>query len=280
MNSACSVHFLQQNGRSPFLSRFVRTLFACFFVTLLVFSNLSVARALPKTPEMKETAQDLVAKAHTAPRAPRKPTPISPFPKRPMDSLRTSRVAKKSNSKKSAQQTAYGSAKKSLHKGSRKTAYQVVVLTEGEVAAHLRAAGFSERDVNKLTCTARFESGFNPRAKNRNTNGSQDSGLFQVNDVWLGPCEVTRAELFDPGKSARCAKKIHEAQGTRAWVAFRQRKHICDNYRVGDFQRKGLRTIRSIVEAAEGRRREAIEAAREPSRKTPDVSMASQPELL
>lgn len=198
------------------------------------------------------------APAAPAAPAPRKPAPSAPFPKRPVDALRTARVASA---------TPKVGAKGTSSRGAGK----VVVLSEKEVAAHLEAAGFARRDVARLTCTARFESGYNPRAKNRNTNGTQDSGLFQVNDVWLGPCAVTRTGLFDPAKSARCAKKIHDAQGARAWMAFQERRHICENYRVGDFERKGLRTIRSIVEASRPRKASRVKS---------DVSMASKAEVL
>jgi hypothetical protein len=137
------------------------------------------------------------------------------------------------------------------------------VLTEKEVAAVLRKAGFGARDVARLTCTARFESGFNPLARNRNGNGTQDSGLFQVNDLWLKPCGVSRGDLFDPVVNAQCAKIVHEEQGTRAWMAFNERRRICERYRVGDFARKGQKTIRAIVEAHE--------KPQKPKRSTRDV---------
>lgn len=40
-----------------------------------------------------------------------------------------------------------------------------------------------------------------------------------------------------------------DALGHRAWMAYGERKSICDRYKVGDFERKGQRTIRSILEA-------------------------------
>ena len=126
-----------------------------------------------------------------------------------------------------------------------------VVMTEKAVAKLLRKAGIQEEHVHRLTCTARFESGFNPKAFHRNKNGSQDSGLFQINDIWKKECKMSRADLLIPINNARCAKKVLVAQGLDAWMAFGERKEICEKYRVGDFEKKGHKTIRSIVEGHE-----------------------------
>jgi soluble lytic murein transglycosylase-like protein len=52
-----------------------------------------------------------------------------------------------------------------------------------------------------LYAIARTESGLNPRAINRNTNGSRDIGLMQINSAWL-PALATHGigerELFEP----------------------------------------------------------------------------------
>lgn len=46
----------------------------------------------------------------------------------------------------------------------------------------VRAAGIPEAKVAAMTCTAFYESSWNPSATNHNTNGSTDFGLFQVNN--------------------------------------------------------------------------------------------------
>lgn len=48
---------------------------------------------------------------------------------------------------------------------------------------------------------AKTESGFNPKAINRNTNGSEDVGMMQINSGWLPKLRqygITRSHLFDP----------------------------------------------------------------------------------
>jgi len=52
-----------------------------------------------------------------------------------------------------------------------------------------------------LYAIARTESGLNPRAVGRNTNGSRDIGLMQINSAWLPTLSrygITERELFEP----------------------------------------------------------------------------------
>lgn len=52
-----------------------------------------------------------------------------------------------------------------------------------------------------LWAIARHESGFNPHALNRNSNGSEDVGLMQINSAWLPTLArfgIRREHLFDP----------------------------------------------------------------------------------
>lgn len=52
-----------------------------------------------------------------------------------------------------------------------------------------------------LQAIAQQESGFNPRAINRNGNGSYDMGLMQINSSWLpklGRYGIKEADLWDP----------------------------------------------------------------------------------
>jgi soluble lytic murein transglycosylase-like protein len=52
-----------------------------------------------------------------------------------------------------------------------------------------------------LYAIARTESGLNPKAIGRNTNGSRDIGLMQINSAWLPTLArygITERELFDP----------------------------------------------------------------------------------
>lgn len=51
-----------------------------------------------------------------------------------------------------------------------------------------------------LFAIAKTESSFNPRATNRNTNGSEDVGMMQINSIWLPTLAkfgIDRQSLFD-----------------------------------------------------------------------------------
>jgi len=48
-----------------------------------------------------------------------------------------------------------------------------------------------------LKSIARVESGLNPKAVNRNPNGSTDMGLMQINSAWLKTLNVTRDDLMN-----------------------------------------------------------------------------------
>lgn len=58
--------------------------------------------------------------------------------------------------------------------------------------------------VKLLKAIAKTESNFNPRAFNRNTNGTYDVGLMQINSWWLaknaplGRMGISKADLYDP----------------------------------------------------------------------------------
>lgn len=110
-----------------------------------------------------------------------------------------------------------------------------------EVAQFLEAAGFPLKDIPKLVCTALYESAFDPRATNRNRNGSQDTGLFQINDLWLKECKLSRADLFDPVKNVSCALRVYTQQGLAAWYAYEKKKEKCNAYVVKSWKR-GLAT--------------------------------------
>jgi|GEM_PF-3476372 len=194
---------------------------------------VTTARALPEVPPTAVAVQ--APDTFVGPRIPE----VNTTPSVPSKKLVPTKVAtKKSVPKKIA------ATKKRVRRS-----LPVGILAEHEVASVLRIAGIPRAQVNAMTCTARFESSFNPRAVNSNSNGTHDTGLFQINDVWLEACEVTRTDLLDPIVNAKCARQILDKQGLKAWMAWQTRKHVCDAYKVGDFERKGLKTIRSIDEA-------------------------------
>jgi C-type lysozyme/alpha-lactalbumin family len=104
-----------------------------------------------------------------------------------------------------------------------------------EVAQILASAGFDSADIPKMVCTAQYESSFYEEASNRNSNGSMDRGLFQINSVHVGGtrgCPSSGQALFNAATNARCAKAVFDMQGIRAWYGYRAHKTTCDNYRV------------------------------------------------
>ena len=67
-----------------------------------------------------------------------------------------------------------------------------------------------------MLAIAKAESGMNPLASHKNTNGSVDIGLFQINSIH----GKDQLELFDVDHNLEVARQVYEKQGLGAWVAF------------------------------------------------------------
>lgn len=89
--------------------------------------------------------------------------------------------------------------------------------------------GFKPHEIPTMFCIALWESAFNRKAINNNTNKTQDTGLFQINDIWLPACKMTRSDLLDAGNNAKCARLVLKKQGFNAWVTFNKFAHFCKN---------------------------------------------------
>jgi hypothetical protein len=101
-------------------------------------------------------------------------------------------------------------------------------LTEAGVATVLASAGFPTPMIPIFSCIAFYESGWRPRAQNKNQNDSHDTGLLQINDIHLPFCGLKeRTALFELDLNAQCAKKVWDKFGLNAWVAFRKKRAIC-----------------------------------------------------
>lgn len=94
------------------------------------------------------------------------------------------------------------------------------VLDDAAVAAHVRAAGFPESEVAIAVAVANAESSLKPTATNRNTNGSTDYGLFQINSIHGSI--LSQGKWSDPADNAVMAFKIWSQAGDswRPWVTF------------------------------------------------------------
>lgn len=69
---------------------------------------------------------------------------------------------------------------------------------------------------------AKAESTLNPEATNTNKNGTQDSGLFQINDVNIPELQEagiisSRNDLFDPETNTKAAAYLHSQYGFKPW---------------------------------------------------------------
>ncbi|XP_031711814.1 lysozyme C-like [Anarrhichthys ocellatus] len=93
-------------------------------------------------------------------------------------------------------------------------------------------------------CLSKWESSYNTRATNRNTDGSTDYGIFQINSrYWCNngqgltsnACNIRCSELLTDNVSVaiNCAKRVvRDPNGIRAWVAWRNN---CENRDLSSF---------------------------------------------
>lgn len=89
------------------------------------------------------------------------------------------------------------------------------------VANVLRQAGFPESAVPTMMAIAMAESSWNPNATHRNSNGSIDQGLFQINSIHRGNSWYP-SNPMDPLQSAVAAYNIWKGAGGtyRDWTVY------------------------------------------------------------
>lgn len=76
--------------------------------------------------------------------------------------------------------------------------------------------GFSNKDITIAIKIAKAESGMNPMALGKNTNGTFDVGLLQINDVHNK--RISRQDRLDFEKNIRFAYQLRKEQGNwNAW---------------------------------------------------------------
>jgi len=102
-------------------------------------------------------------------------------------------------------------------------------LSPGQVAYHLRNAGFPEHAIGVMVCIAKYESSFYTGAINHNSGGTTDYGLFQINSYyWGSACGVSGSQLMDPVVNARCALRVYREQGYNAWYGYQYNRGECN----------------------------------------------------
>lgn len=113
--------------------------------------------------------------------------------------------------------------------------------SECQIAGYLRKSGFPEYTIGTMVCISKYESSYNCDAKNKNTDGSTDYGLMQINSYWwcsgdplskYNGCSATCTSLYNCQANTNCAYIVWKQQGYNAWYGYKNHKTECDNYRV------------------------------------------------
>lgn len=110
-----------------------------------------------------------------------------------------------------------------------------------QVANYLRKSGFPEYSVPTMVCISKYESSYNCDATNKNTDGSTDYGLMQINSYYwcsgdpkskYNSCGTTCSSLFNCQTNTNCAYTVWKQQGYTAWYGYKNHKSECDNYKI------------------------------------------------
>lgn len=94
----------------------------------------------------------------------------------------------------------------------------MTVLSANQVAGLVKAAGFPTNDQAIMVAICKAESGYNTTATHKNSNGSIDRDLWQINSVHS---QFNASQLLnDPQYNANAAKSIYSGQGLKAWTTY------------------------------------------------------------
>jgi len=111
----------------------------------------------------------------------------------------------------------------------------MAVLSDAQIAAYARGAGFTGNDVAIAVAVALAESGGNPRAHNGNAaTGDNSYGLWQINMLGaMGPARrkqfgiSSNDALFDPATNARAARAIYKGGNSwRPWSTYNSGSYL------------------------------------------------------
>lgn len=91
-----------------------------------------------------------------------------------------------------------------------------MTISGADVARAAHAAGFPDSQLVTAVAIAWAESSFDETASHRNSNGSVDYGLWQINTVHGYP-ELQSGAWRDPAVNAQLAYRVYTAQGWNAW---------------------------------------------------------------
>ena len=94
-------------------------------------------------------------------------------------------------------------------------------LNAQQIAGYAQAAGFPPQEIETATAVALAESGGETTATNKNTNGSIDYGLWQINTVHGSL--LTQGDKFNPLDNARMAYTVWNGAGKKwtPWTVYK-----------------------------------------------------------
>jgi lysozyme C len=119
--------------------------------------------------------------------------------------------------------------------------YETNIQSQCQIASYLRKSGFPESSIGTMVCISKYESSYNCDAKNTNTDGSSDYGLFQINSYYwcsgdpkskYNECGISCSSLYNCQSNSNCAYKVYREQGYNAWYGYKYHKTECDSYKV------------------------------------------------
>jgi hypothetical protein len=98
-------------------------------------------------------------------------------------------------------------------------------LTAQQIAGYAKAAGFPDNELATATAVALAESGGETTATNRNTNGSVDYGLWQINTVHGSL--LSQGDKFNPADNAKMAYTVWNGAGRKwsPWSAYNNQRY-------------------------------------------------------
>ena len=93
-----------------------------------------------------------------------------------------------------------------------------------EIARNI--AGTHGIDEDIFAAVLYCESGMNPKAVNRNKNGTTDYGICQFNDYWYGSIISPDEALNQPVKALNIMAKMWKKGRQKDWICYRNKKYI------------------------------------------------------
>jgi lipocalin len=113
--------------------------------------------------------------------------------------------------------------------------------SECQVSSYLQKSGFPGYTIPTMVCISKYESSYNCDATNKNTDGSTDYGLMQINSYYwcsgdamskYNECKIACSSLFNCQYNTNCAYIVWKQQGYTAWYGYQKHKSECDSYKL------------------------------------------------